>query len=615
MLPRTYSLTADQLQQLAVISGQSAEQLATMQSPPTKNNHTSFLGWNVSESEIERGRTRICPECVADQSVHKQIWNLRIITVCPVHGAKIIDSCPVCDDPLSWSRLDIGRCANGHPLKQGVSGRRRVPHKDLSGVRALYEKCGVSLESTKELLKLPEAIRKLDLREFVAFLLVVGRAAVGEKAGWRVFGQYRYDPDRTHQVLCAGYEMARAWPDSFIERLGEIHAQSGRKSHHIGLGREVGGLLRMFAYRDDQPFLEIVKSAIRTYVARNRVFLHYRTKQLLGYVEDEEPDYISAEQARAILKRSKETTRKLAIANGWCTAAPGAGNVLRIDKRKMEQWLKNESTMTGAEAGRVLGVPRSGVSALFQCGLLVGALGDSECSQDVGRRLVRKAIVDRILRIIERPVMVEKDHPAEVLLSWRGFQSRARTKGLHLGSVLQAMEEGKLSARARDKKARGFRGLRFGLIDLLEWTESASADRGARLRDRADLLVSLRDAALITAEHLPSIYRAVAVKLLTTKMAHDRLRTRLVRLGDLEKFTKLYSTVGRLAKDNGVHVNKVKRALHRLNMDPIGGRKGPYGQCSIYLNADLKREQFNKEVTSRSLTTRRHKKRSAGAPT
>lgn len=592
MLPGQVVLNGVHLARLASISGQDTNQLMMMQSPPAKANRTTFAGWEVSETEIERGRARLCPDCFATRQIHRQIWNLRIITVCPIHRTKLVDRCPVCNDPLLWSRTDLGRCAKGHTLRRTKSDNELVAKEELSGVRALYEKCNAPIPGSQELTRLPEAIAKLDLSELLAFLLVVGRSAMRERSSaWRAAGTYRYDPNNTHRILSAGFEIATKWPESFTLLIGELHTKSQRMRHQVGLGPDVGRIFHMFGNRERRPFLEVVKSAVRRYVAEHQIILQSGTRRMLGYEANDVSDYISTDKAGAILGCSRETARKLAISNKWCSGAPGAGNIIRIDRRKVEEWRKSEAPMTVAEAGRVLGLWETAAFRLFDCGLLRCVINDRDCHRSTGRHLVRKATVDGLRRVIEAPIEPAESHLPEMLISWRNFQLRLNAKHLHAGVALRAMMEGRLRARARDRRHKGFRALLFSFGDLLPLTVSREPGKAVSSME-GDPSVSMSDAARVMDVHVHSVLRAIQLKLLKARSGRDHRATQLIRLSDLRSFVEQYSTIGRLAKENGVHVNTIRRVLHGLDISPIGGRTGQYGAHPVYSRADLRRCRF-----------------------
>lgn len=54
---------------------------------------------------------RVCPQCLAEEEVHRSFWQVSQIIACPSHGALLKDRC-TCGAPLSWSHpgFHCGNC-------------------------------------------------------------------------------------------------------------------------------------------------------------------------------------------------------------------------------------------------------------------------------------------------------------------------------------------------------------------------------------------------------------------------------------------------------------------------------------------------------------------------
>lgn len=51
-----------------------------------------------------------CPACLASDRVpyFRRAWRLSFVTVCPIHGVELLDTCAQCSAPLAPHRVDIG---------------------------------------------------------------------------------------------------------------------------------------------------------------------------------------------------------------------------------------------------------------------------------------------------------------------------------------------------------------------------------------------------------------------------------------------------------------------------------------------------------------------------
>lgn len=596
----TASLTERQLEKLSCISGRPVEELAAMQSAPAVDGCTTFMAWSAPESEIERGRARLCPACIADDAYHRQIWNLRIATVCPLHGIPVIDECPVCGEPLTWRRVDIFCCMRGHNLRrhQRMRGAGYFPSDELLGVRALHEKCGALADAERVLQQLPEVIRNLDLVEFMAFLVFVGRTALRDKTSRRRGGAPRYDANKTHRILQAGFDIARNWPASFATLLDELRTEAHRQNHQVGLGLGFTRVFRMFDNRDPL-FLEVIKGPIREYVTSRHILLQEPTRRLLGFKNATPSEFVSATEAGEIMGCCKETARKVAIARGWCSGRPGSGHVMRIARSKVEEWARQEATITLSKAGGLLGLGPAASIAILRRGLLQCVPCCSGEAHPRGWHVVRKSEVDRLLDAIQKSIRKDVTPDRGVLVSWYSYQRRYGGEGLDVSAPLRAMLEGRLVSYRKHDDERSFDELRFHLLDVID----ACADEGAHnsstvaaKRASTRCFVSISDAARIADMHQQSICRALELKLIKAEGSKGPRSAFRIELSGLRTFIQNYSTVGKLARQHNLHFTNVCRILERLHVQPIGNAKGRYGHYPVYSSADLRRAKFAEAV-------------------
>lgn len=596
----TASLTERQLANLSIISGRPIEELAAMQSEPAVDGCTTFMAWSVPESEIERGRARLCPACIADDAYHRQIWNLRIATVCPLHGGSVIDECPVCAEPLTWRRVDLFCCMRGHNLKrhQRMRGAGYFPSSELLGVRALYEKCGVLADAEPALQQLPDVIRDLDLVEFMAFLVFVGRVALRDKTRRGRGGAPRYDANKTHRILQAGFDIARNWPASFATILDELRTEAQRQNHQVGLGLGLTRVFRMFDNRDPL-FLEVVKRPIREYVTSRHILLQKPTRRLLAFKENVPSAFVSATEAGKIMGCCEVTARKVAIARGWCSGKPGAGQVMRIPRSEVEEWARQEATITLSKAGGLLGLGPAASIAILRRGLLQCVPCCTGEAHPRGCHVVRESEVDRLLDAIQKSIRKDVAADRGVLVSWYSYQRRYGGEGLDVSAPLKAMLEGRLVSYRTHDDQRSFDQLCFHLLDLID----ACADEGARNSSTAvgkrvptRCFVSINDAARIADMHQQSICRALELKLIKADHNKGPRSAFRIELSGLRTFIQNHSTAGKLARQHNLHFTNVCRILERLHVQPIGNKKGRYCQYPVYSSADLRRVKFTEAV-------------------
>lgn len=75
-----------------------------------------FLGQDVVTSDLRRNAPKICPLCVLETGACEALWDLSMVTACPVHRIRLLDRCEECKKPLRWIRKKIGECRCGADL-------------------------------------------------------------------------------------------------------------------------------------------------------------------------------------------------------------------------------------------------------------------------------------------------------------------------------------------------------------------------------------------------------------------------------------------------------------------------------------------------------------------
>lgn len=102
--------------------------------------HVGNSPWLTPLGLFHRTRKRpgmqFCPECLKGSRIpsYRRCWRLSIYTICDLHHCVLVDSCPLCHEPIAYHRHGIGR------------------HKVVPEVESLFycHLCGFDLRNTKQ---------------------------------------------------------------------------------------------------------------------------------------------------------------------------------------------------------------------------------------------------------------------------------------------------------------------------------------------------------------------------------------------------------------------------------------------------------------------------------
>lgn len=70
-----------------------------------------YAKFDMSMSNLFSVNCRVCPCCIGEKKGYaKADWDFALSTVCTKHNCELIDSCPHCDEKISWRRNELDKC-------------------------------------------------------------------------------------------------------------------------------------------------------------------------------------------------------------------------------------------------------------------------------------------------------------------------------------------------------------------------------------------------------------------------------------------------------------------------------------------------------------------------
>lgn len=111
---RFHTLDADDASRLSKWFGAPEGELAEALGRISRNaahDGFSYAGQEIGRSYfLNRGRPRVCPQCLTQHGFCRSEWDFVLIVACPRHDCLLEDRCPVCDRALDWNRPSLTAC-------------------------------------------------------------------------------------------------------------------------------------------------------------------------------------------------------------------------------------------------------------------------------------------------------------------------------------------------------------------------------------------------------------------------------------------------------------------------------------------------------------------------
>lgn len=216
----------------------------------------------INESDSRafiRRRSRFCPGCLLDRPRWRLGWELLFADACSECGRWLLDTCPSCEEPLSWRRDALLRCPCSGSLCVGTN--HAAPPAVAALSRAL-ERIGAGELPTEG-----SCLAGLSIVQSVQLVRLLG--TYGNWRGERM-PQKVVDADVlsvSWPISTTAAEIIATWPVGFERLLDQLRSRS--KPDGAGrLGRAFGGFYSALYRGLKGVEFDFVRRAFENYIAR-----------------------------------------------------------------------------------------------------------------------------------------------------------------------------------------------------------------------------------------------------------------------------------------------------------------------------------------------------------
>ncbi len=141
-----------------------------------RHNQRLFRGQRISADDLNYGCPRLCPACLRERPIWWAVWDLGLVTACPIHGCLLLSRCPGCKRHLAWQRLAVHKCRCGLDFRDLVID---PADRDLVAINtAIYRAAGFPRGRAGELALadcgFPAELLALGLGSLLRLVLFVG---------------------------------------------------------------------------------------------------------------------------------------------------------------------------------------------------------------------------------------------------------------------------------------------------------------------------------------------------------------------------------------------------------------------------------------------------------
>ena len=182
-------------------------------------NEVGFLEVTVDQEMISLKHRKACPSCLSEESFHRAVWDLRLVTACPVHQVRLICTCQECGRRLRWQTAGIANCLCGADLRRAST--EPVSSSELDGLSLIYAVLGLNGFEDKR----TGSVADLEFKDLLTLMLHLGWFGSGARKRFAPVLLSRGDL-APHQYLQIGFMACQDWPTSFSHYLEALCERS-----------------------------------------------------------------------------------------------------------------------------------------------------------------------------------------------------------------------------------------------------------------------------------------------------------------------------------------------------------------------------------------------------
>jgi hypothetical protein len=187
----------------------------------TRYEQRSFHGEPIGIDHLNYGRPRICPSCLRERPVWWAVWDLALVTACPMHRGLLVNHCPACKRTLAWYRPAVHECRCGFDFRalSADGANDELVMINAAIYRASGFQCGAAVEKESNRYHFPPEMARLGLSSLLSLVQFVGCAGGNGMSRWKQRRLASTDLAAVTDIGMTAAVVLRDWPRQLREVL------------------------------------------------------------------------------------------------------------------------------------------------------------------------------------------------------------------------------------------------------------------------------------------------------------------------------------------------------------------------------------------------------------
>ncbi len=105
-------------------------------------NHLKIFNQIVHKHFLHCDRLKVCPDCLVEKPYYQKIWDLLIVTACPIHRNLLVDLCSKCEARIAWEKPPFLYCQCGQDRRK-IKTKNELEKADVYLSWYVYKLCNL----------------------------------------------------------------------------------------------------------------------------------------------------------------------------------------------------------------------------------------------------------------------------------------------------------------------------------------------------------------------------------------------------------------------------------------------------------------------------------------
>lgn len=578
------------------ITGVPESDLAALLYRPTDPDKTNSCDYVVCGSLVPRYvirslRPKVCPNCLIDSAYVRKVWDLAVVTACPIHKCLLLDECPRCKNFIPWVRGQVSHCRCELDFRECRTAL--VNGEELEVTRQIYLLCNLLPEEVQN--QTGEAksnpLLNIDLKSFISALIFIASQYAGmvDTTGKHLIPSRRNA--ELHTLFARAFRVFKDWPNSFFWFLDWRRQQRVNMKYMRGLSRDFNPYKSALYIQLAPRQFDFLRNAFEEYLLTRWNGGYTESIKRLNDGARQNKKNVSKMEAQRILRIDSDGVEALIKRGSLKAIVRDAGNLrlFLIDRASVEERKKIfDQALVLKQVQQLLGLIDRNVHELIGCGLLNPLRGPTVDGSSYWKFHARE--ITNLLAEFESKTSGSIFPEPNKIISLGDVITKVKQYGMNLGVLVQAVVGGEITPCGRSEKP-GLSGFLFSADQITDYAQS-------KLRLREGKIFSFREASTFLEVSRVTLSCLIRKGLLRAIIKTDlKMLGKLITEDELKRFSARYFVLtGPIVRELDTTGPYVYKLLAQRKIKPVCGKSDDRGASYVYERSKIKRMNLRELV-------------------